>query len=244
MFGKVFFRQSISACWKLVLSKLLISSASKLLNQSRKRFDQSSSSPTSSHVSDTSDHPFFGVADAKVQQLFETTKSSEKFFFFESLNPCVWYLLYIGVPIIYIGVPRSHSRRHLLYIGVLQSHSRGYLLLYIVSVRTWDLDKIADKQLSNRQNLLTTQGSPDTSEDPFFWVASAKVIQLPESTKLSTNFFRRISGHPLRRKLILTWKSEGSEQIGVLVPLVTLANSQRLTANFLGLGKFNAGLLQ
>ena len=148
-------------------------------------------------------------------------------------------------PIIYRSTKIAFARTPIiLYIGVPRSHSRGYLLLYIVSVRTWDLNKVADKQLSNHQNLLTTQGSPDASEDPFFWVASAKVIQLPESTKLSTNFFRRISGHPLRRKLILTWKSEGSEQIGVLVPLVTLANSQRLTANFLGLGKFNAGLLQ
>ena len=88
-------------------------------------------------------------------------------FFFREPHPCVW---------------------HLLYIGVLQSHLRRHLL-YIVSVRTWDLDKEADKQRSSRQNLLTTQGSPDTSEDPFFWVASAKVIQLPETTKLSANFF-------------------------------------------------------
>lgn len=94
-------------------------------------------------------------------------------FFFESLVPFVWYLL-----------------------EVLGSHLRGHLL-YIVSVRTWDLDKEASKQLSNRQNLLTTQGSPDTSEDPFFWVASAKVIQRPESSKLSTNFFRRMSDRPL-----------------------------------------------
>ena len=62
-------------------------------------------------------------------------------------------------------------------------------IIYIVSVRTWGLNKETDKQLSSRQNLLTTQGSPDTSEDPFFWVASAKVIQLPETTKLSTTFF-------------------------------------------------------
>ena len=109
--------------------------------------------------------------------------------FFREPHPCVWHLLYIGVP-------RSHLRRHLLYTGVPRSHLRGHLL-YIVSVRTWDLDKEADKQLSSRQNLLTTQGSPDTSEDPFFWVASAKVIQLPESTKLSTNFFSRMSDHPL-----------------------------------------------
>ena len=95
--------------------------------------------------------------------------------FFWEPHPCVWHLLYIGVP-------RSHLRGH---------------LLYIVSVRTWGLNKETDKQLSSRQNLLTTQGSPDTSEDPFFWVASAKVIQLPETTKLSTNFFRRMSDRPL-----------------------------------------------
>ena len=66
--------------------------------------------------------------------------------FFREPHPCVWYLLYIGVP-------RSHLREH---------------LLYIVSVRTLGLNKETDKQLSSRQNLLTTQGSPDTSEDPFF----------------------------------------------------------------------------
>ena len=137
-FSEKFFRRSISICRKPVLSKLLISSVSEPLNQLRKRFDQPPSSPTSNHVSDTSDHPFFGVADAKLRQLFESTKFSEKFFFREP-HPCVWHLLYIGVPrshlrrhLLYIGVPRSLSRRHLLYIGVPRSHLRGHLL-YIVS---------------------------------------------------------------------------------------------------------------
>ena len=110
-----FFRQSISVCWKLVLSKLLISSASELLNQLRKHLDQPSSSPTSNHVSDTSDHPFFGVADAKVQQLFETTKFSEKFFFREP-HPCVWHLLlYIGVPIIYRSTQIASAETPIIY---------------------------------------------------------------------------------------------------------------------------------
>ena len=108
---------------------------------------------------------FLRVVSAKLRQLFESTKFSEKFFFSRASFLCL---------VLYIGVPRSHLREH---------------LLYIVSVRTWGLNKETDKQLSSRQNLLTTQGSPDTSEDPFFWVASAKVIQLPETTKLSTNFF-------------------------------------------------------
>lgn len=64
----------------------------------RKRFDQLSSLPNSNHVSDTSDHPFFGVANAKVRQLFESTKFSEKFFF-RAPRSCVLHLLY------YIGSP-------------------------------------------------------------------------------------------------------------------------------------------
>ena len=66
------------------------------------------------------------------------------------------------------------------------------IILYIVPypLELATSAKETSKQRSNRQNLLTTQGSPDTSEDPFFWVASAKVIHLPQSTKLSTNFFR------------------------------------------------------
>ena len=57
-------------------------------------------------VSDTSDQsdrqarsetPFFWVANAKVQQLFESTKYSEKFFFREHRSR-VLHLLYIGVP--------------------------------------------------------------------------------------------------------------------------------------------------
>lgn len=64
-------------------------------------------------------------------------------------------------------------------------------LLYIVSYPLGPATstKEAFQRRSNRQNLLTTQGSPDTSEGPFFWVASAKVIHLPQSTKLSANFF-------------------------------------------------------
>ena len=103
---------------------------------------------TVSDTSDQSDHrarsgtPLFWVANAKVQQLFESTKYSEKFFFREP-RPCVLHLLYIGAP----------------------------------------------KHYSIHQNLLTTQGSPNTSEDPFFWVASAKVQRLFETTKFSANFF-------------------------------------------------------
>ncbi len=60
--------------------------------------------------------------------------------FFESLIPVSGtYYIYVGVPrshlrrhLLYIGVPRSLSRRHLLYIGVPRSHLRGHLL-YIVS---------------------------------------------------------------------------------------------------------------
>lgn len=104
---------------------------------------------TVSDTSDQSDHrarsetPLFWVANAKVQQLFESTKYSEKFFF-ESLARAS-YTYYIGAP----------------------------------------------KHYSTYQNLLTTQGSPNTSEDPFFWVASAKVQRLFETTKFSANFFRQ-----------------------------------------------------
>ena len=94
-------------------------------------------------------------------------------FFFREPHPCVWRLLYIGD----------------------QDRICEDTYLYIVSVRTWDLNKETDKQLSSRQNLLTTQGSPDTSEDPFFWVASAKVLQLSESAKFSEKFFFR-EPHP------------------------------------------------
>ena len=77
-------------------------------------------------VSDTSDQsdrqarsgtPFFWVANAKVQQLFESTKYSEKFFFQEH-HPCVLHLLYIGVP----------KSQCLLYYNV-------------ISARTCDLNK-------------------------------------------------------------------------------------------------------
>ena len=104
---------------------------------------------TVSDTSNQSDHrarsgtPLFWVANAKVQQLFESTKYSEKFFF-KSLTRAS-YTYYIGAP----------------------------------------------KHYSTYQNLLTTQGSPNTSEDPFFWVASAKVQRLFETTKFSANFFRR-----------------------------------------------------
>lgn len=120
---------------------------------------------TVSDTSDQSDHrahsetPFFWVANAKVQQLFESTKYSEKFFFQEH-HPCVLHLLYIV----------------------------SYPLVSETST------KEATEQRSIHQNLLTTQGSSDTSEDPFFWVASAKVQRLFETTKFSTNFFRRMSG--------------------------------------------------
>ena len=77
-------------------------------------------------------------------------------FFFESLVPFVWYLLEV------LG---SHLRGHLLYIEASKSQRHLYSVLL---VRVWDLDKEADKQLSNRQNLLTTQEPPDTSEDPLF----------------------------------------------------------------------------
>ena len=84
-----------------LFSKHLIESLDLLDSESsyrlRKRFDQPSSPPSSNHVSDTSDHPFFGVASAKVRQLSETTKSSEKFFF-RAPHSCVLYLLYIGTP--------------------------------------------------------------------------------------------------------------------------------------------------
>ena len=98
-FWRSFFRRSISIYRKSVLSRPL--------SQLCKRFDQPPSPPTSSYVSDTSDHPFFGVANAKVQQLFESTKFSEKFFFESIVRASSTY---------YIGVPRSHSRGYPLYI--------------------------------------------------------------------------------------------------------------------------------
>ena len=58
---------------------------------------------TVSDTSDQSDHrahsetPLFWIANAKVQQLFESTKYSEKFFFREP-RLCGLHLLYIGVP--------------------------------------------------------------------------------------------------------------------------------------------------
>ena len=82
-----------SPYWEDLSSRLLTSLASELLNQLCKRFDQLSSPPTSNRASDTSDHPFFGVANAKVQQLFESTKFSEKFFFREPRS-CFWHLIY------------------------------------------------------------------------------------------------------------------------------------------------------
>ena len=62
-------------------------------------------------------------------------------FFFKSLvSASDTYYIYVGVPrshlrrhLLYIGVPRSLSRRHLLYIGVPRSNSQRHLLLYIVS---------------------------------------------------------------------------------------------------------------
>ena len=124
-------------------------------------------------VSDTSDQsdrqarsetPFFWVANAKVQQLFESTKYSEKFFF-ESLA-CASYTYYI------LGVPKSQCLIIMSYPPVSETST-----------------KEATEQRSIHQNLLTTQGSSDTSEDPFFWVASAKVQRLFETTKFSANFF-------------------------------------------------------
>lgn len=68
---------------------------------------------TVSDTSDQSDHrahsetPFFWVANAKVQQLFESTKYSEKFFFREPRS-CVL------IPIIYRCAQRHAHRQNLL----------------------------------------------------------------------------------------------------------------------------------
>ena len=93
-----------------LFSKHLIESLDLLDSESsyrlRKRSDQSSSPPSSNHVSDTSDHPFFGVANAKVRQLFETTKFSEKFFSSASLVRLT--------PIIYRCAQRHAHQQNLL----------------------------------------------------------------------------------------------------------------------------------
>ena len=97
-----FFRRSFFVSrWTLIRASaslsLLINLASESSHRLRKRFDQLSSQPNPNRAPDTSDRPFFGVANAKVRQLFESTKFSEKFFSREP-HPCFWHLLYIGVP--------------------------------------------------------------------------------------------------------------------------------------------------
>ena len=67
--------------------------------------------------------PFLWSCGCKVTTTFWNHQIFGEVFFWEP-HPCVWHLLYIGVP-------RSHLRGNLLYIGVPRSHSRGYLLLYI-----------------------------------------------------------------------------------------------------------------
>ena len=117
IFGKVFFSRAPSELETLLRN----SKATEERNpQSYLPYISPETVSDTSNQSDCqaySETPLFWAADAKVQQLFESTKYSEKFFF-RAHHPCVLHLLYIGVP----------KSQCLLYYNV-------------ISARTCDLNK-------------------------------------------------------------------------------------------------------